>query len=144
MEPIPSLFPPAIDQRNPNKAQWAWSLDTKQGQQAGYLLAVDARDAVSRMLVSTDSSGRFLGEVHAVPPGLIQEVPANASTQFTGTFEGGTLVVQKVVCPDTLGQLEDIQGCGSSSVVGPDEEGFFDCNACGLFFKFPLTEEVRT
>ena len=40
-----------------------------------------------------------------------------------------------VRCPDTQEAGSDIVGCGSSNVSGPDDEGFYDCGECGLFFK---------
>lgn len=40
------------------------------------------------------------------------------------------------VCPNwPSDQDEDIQGCGSRNVIGPDKEGLYDCLDCGLFFR---------
>jgi len=32
-----------------------------------------------------------------------------------------------------------LQGCGSSRVAGPDEEGLYDCLDCGLWFEPTIT-----
>lgn len=38
-------------------------------------------------------------------------------------------------CPDTARYTEDLVGCGSFNVSGPDNEGIYDCHDCGLFFN---------
>ena len=38
-------------------------------------------------------------------------------------------------CPLRRRWPGDITGCGSLNIVGPDDEGFYDCPDCGLFFK---------
>ena len=40
-----------------------------------------------------------------------------------------------ITCPTTTRHPNDIVGCGSSNVTGPDSEGFHDCLDCGMFFK---------
>lgn len=44
----------------------------------------------------------------------------------------------KVTCPAHARSADDIVGCGSTNVSGPDKEGLYDCHDCGLFFN-PLT-----
>lgn len=37
---------------------------------------------------------------------------------------------------------DDILGCGSTHIGGPDREGFYDCGDCGIWFRDPeVTEE---
>ena len=38
-------------------------------------------------------------------------------------------------CPTVPRWQNDIVGCGSANIGEPDDEGFFDCLNCGLFFK---------
>jgi len=40
-----------------------------------------------------------------------------------------------VICPTEPRRPGDISGCGSSDVSPADEEGFHDCQNCGMFFK---------
>lgn len=46
-----------------------------------------------------------------------------------------------ITCPTNLQEAvtpaDDIVGCGSSDVVGPDDEGFYDCRQCGIWFSMP-------
>jgi hypothetical protein len=46
-------------------------------------------------------------------------------------------------CPTALvapaGTKHTIVGCGSSNIVGPDEEGLYDCLDCGIWWN-PLGE----
>lgn len=47
-------------------------------------------------------------------------------------------------CPaGVYNNYEDIRGCGSYNVDGPDDEGFYDCRDCGLCFQpgGPIKEE---
>jgi hypothetical protein len=38
-----------------------------------------------------------------------------------------------VTCPPP-GDVHPIQGCGSANIEGPDDEGFYDCLDCGIWF----------
>lgn len=44
-----------------------------------------------------------------------------------------------ITCPASLytddGEPHTIIGCGSTDVVGPDDEGFYDCRNCGMWFR---------
>ena len=48
------------------------------------------------------------------------------------------LLITIVTCPTEArqqdGTLHTIIGCGSSNVTGPDDEGIYDCDDCGVFF----------
>jgi hypothetical protein len=37
-------------------------------------------------------------------------------------------------CPANARHPGDIVGCGSANLVGPDDEGFYDCLDCGIWF----------
>lgn len=39
-----------------------------------------------------------------------------------------------LTCPSSPRYPGDLEGCGSSRLVGPDDEGLYDCLECGLFF----------
>lgn len=45
---------------------------------------------------------------------------------------------EAVTCPtdplQTNGEPHTVIGCGSGEVAGPDDEGLYDCLACGMFF----------
>jgi hypothetical protein len=41
----------------------------------------------------------------------------------------------EVRCPTSVRYPDDLVGCGSTDVAGPDEEGLYDCRNCGLFFR---------
>ncbi len=38
----------------------------------------------------------------------------------------------RVHCPPPDGH--EIEGCGSANVTGPDNEGLYDCDDCGIWF----------
>lgn len=38
-------------------------------------------------------------------------------------------------CPISHDPDDDLSGCGSTNVIGPDDEGLYDCCDCGLFFR---------
>jgi hypothetical protein len=40
-----------------------------------------------------------------------------------------------VTCPKDARYEGDLEGCGHTFTQEPDEEGFFDCPECGLFFN---------
>ena len=44
-----------------------------------------------------------------------------------------TLDGEKVRCPSP-GDGRGLEGCGSFNVTGPDEEGLYECDDCGLWF----------
>jgi len=41
----------------------------------------------------------------------------------------------EIKCPTNERHPGDLVGCGSTNVIGPDEEGLCDCMDCGLFFE---------
>jgi len=61
---------------------------------------------------------------------------------------------RKIHCPTKARFKGDLVGCGSTNVVGPDEEGLYDCCNCGLFFtkraaashvkRAPISECIRS
>ena len=40
-----------------------------------------------------------------------------------------------VTCPTAARFSGDLVGCGSAKLAGPDDEGFYDCLNCGLWFR---------
>ena len=40
-------------------------------------------------------------------------------------------------CPQGSRYKGDAVGCGSLNVYGPDDDGYYDCLDCGLFFRDP-------
>jgi hypothetical protein len=46
-------------------------------------------------------------------------------------------------CPTNLRFEGDLVGCGSTNIVGPDEEELFDCCECGLWFTKAAAEAVE-
>ena len=40
------------------------------------------------------------------------------------------------------GDRHSIIGCGSTNIIGPDDEGLYDCLACGIWFD-PQREATR-
>lgn len=49
---------------------------------------------------------------------------------------------QQLRCPSTPRYAGDLVGCGSSNISGPDQEGFYDCRDCGLFFTAQATKPI--
>ncbi|KVV40959.1 hypothetical protein WT27_13635 [Burkholderia territorii] len=54
----------------------------------------------------------------------------------------GTPASTKITCPNLARHAGDIVGCGSTNVSSADEEGFHDCENCGLFFKSNTIETI--
>ncbi|WP_157639882.1 hypothetical protein [Burkholderia ubonensis] len=118
------------------KAHWLWELTGSKGERHGYVQAIDPRDAVSRAFTSNTESGRLLGdELGPSTFDILHDAPGNFDSEFAGTGDGFTIRVKRVSCPTTARHSQDIVGCGSANVNGPDEEGLFDCSECGLFFN---------
>ena len=46
-------------------------------------------------------------------------------------------------CPTVARWEGDLIGCGGANLTGEDDEGFFDCLDCGLFFKRDAALEAR-
>jgi uncharacterized Zn-finger protein len=57
---------------------------------------------------------------------------------------GGTVEMAVVSCPNDKRAPGDIVGCGRTFVQVPDDEGFFDCPFCGLFFDNVRSHEPVT
>lgn len=53
------------------------------------------------------------------------------------------VAIAPVRCPTSPwtpeGEHHTIIGCGSSDIVGPDDEGLYDCRSCGMWWN-PLSE----
>lgn len=43
-------------------------------------------------------------------------------------------------CPPAPRFAGDLAGCGSTNLVGPDDEGIYDCLDCGLWFTADAAE----
>lgn len=47
-------------------------------------------------------------------------------------------VIEGIACPasrlSATGFAYEVVGCGSTNVSGPDSEGLYDCNDCGMWF----------
>ena len=43
--------------------------------------------------------------------------------------------IETVTCPDQPRYEGDLVGCGATFDQKPDDEGWFDCPHCGLFFS---------
>jgi hypothetical protein len=41
---------------------------------------------------------------------------------------------RKLRCPTTSRGPDDLVGCGSTNIQGPDTDGTYDCLDCGLWF----------
>lgn len=53
--------------------------------------------------------------------------------------------IETVTCPDQPRYEGDLVGCGAAFDQKPDDEGWFDCPQCGLFFnKEGLTKPKPT
>lgn len=117
------------------KTYWVWMLVNATGKEHGYVQAVDPRDALARALTSQTSAGQMLGEQYQIPVAVLDAAPANLDTRYTLTTESLTLQVLKVTCPAEPRHPDDVVGCGSEHVCGPDAEGLFDCGHCGVFFN---------
>jgi hypothetical protein len=52
--------------------------------------------------------------------------------------------MHRMKCPTTPRFEGDLVGCGSTQLDGPDEEGFYDCLECGLFFTKEASDEPNT
>lgn len=117
------------------KARWLWQLTGSHAPMHGYVEAYYPRDALSRALTSKTATGRLLGEEKSIPIDVLYGAPGNADISYEVTDEEFSLRVSKVVCPTKTRHANDVIGCGSTSVSGPDEEGLFDCQDCGIFFQ---------
>ncbi|HDR9103663.1 hypothetical protein [Paraburkholderia sp. A3RO-2L] len=118
------------------KTTWLWVLTGRKGERHGYVTAVDPRDAVSRALTSDVAPGRLLGETLGETGfDVLHDAPGNGDSKFTGNGAGFALSVKRVACPEHIRGTEHVDGCGSTNVSGPDEEGFFDCRECGARFN---------
>ena len=52
--------------------------------------------------------------------------------------------MSEVACPTEDAAHLALPGCGSANVVGPDDEGLYDCVECGLWFKDERSRDART
>lgn len=121
------------------KSHWLWQLTGDHKPLHGYVQAFFPADALSRALTSETSTGRLLGEAYNIPVEVLHGAPGNADTSYEVAGDGFKMLVRKVVCPSECRHEDDVVGCGSANVSGPDEEGLFDCLDCGLFFRPELT-----
>jgi hypothetical protein len=118
------------------KGKWLWELTGSKGERHGYVTAVDPRDAVSRALTTETTPGRLLGnELGPSFLDVLSVAPGNFDSEFTGNGDGFTLSVKRVACRTSVRGADEVVGCGSTNVSGPDEEGMYDCCECGVFFN---------
>ncbi len=59
------------------KHPWCWTLHINALTVQGRLLAVDARDALSRAMTTIEPDGKFIGETYDIPADVILEAPGN-------------------------------------------------------------------
>lgn len=123
------------------KAHWAWWYTGPKGIKEGHVEAVDPRDAFSRALTSKTESGQLFGEERGISIDFLHDIPANDSVQYAKAGENFVMEVKKITCPSHSRHADDVVGCGSSHLSGPDEEGLFDCCDCGMFFN-PMPQTV--
>ena len=50
----------------------------------------------------------------------------------------------KLCCPTKDPNKTGLAGCGSKNIIGPDDEGLYDCLNCGLWFNRSEAEKVKT
>lgn len=85
---------------------------------------------------------------------LLQEIAGetNIVCQYDGDTASGRRfratydVIEEIErsCPKVARHAGDIVGCGSINVTSADEEGFYDCKDCGLFFKGSAIDAIAT
>lgn len=126
------------------KISWFWQLLSGQSLIDGFIEASTLRDAVSRVITHEIEPGVLVGNKFKIPPRVLHEATADLDMQYEASGEGFTIRIRKIVCPTEKRHPEDIVGCGSSDVSGPDEEGLYDCHACGMFFDPRTAYDTET
>ena len=53
------------------------------------------------------------------------------------------MTADEIRCPSNRRHADDLVGCGSADVAGPDDEGIYDCLGCGLWFTPDAADVVE-
>lgn len=78
-----------------NKAFWTWKFEGRKGRLKGRVLAMDPRDALSRMLTAETPAGRLFGDEHGIPVDVLIAAPGNADTTLEVAGDGFVIQLQK-------------------------------------------------
>lgn len=81
---------------NPNASWWRWTFINRHVQLHGQVLAVDPRDALSRVLTSSTATGNLFGIEHEIPISVLDDAPANGNKQLELTVGNIKIYLQKL------------------------------------------------
>lgn len=74
---------------------WEYIIVAALTQSAGTVMAVDARDALSRTLTTKNSEGVMYGSALGISADVLHDAPANATEEYELVIAGGVLKVRK-------------------------------------------------
>lgn len=88
-------------------ALWEYIIVSGVTQAAGSMLAIDARDALSRTLTTNNSEGVMYGSALGISPDVLHDAPANATEVYELAIPGGMLKVRKLDIDQRLARMVD-------------------------------------
>lgn len=95
---------PAVTDLGP--ALWEYLIVSGLTQSAGTVLAVDARDALSRTLTTNNSEGVMYGSALGISPDVLHDAPANAAEEYELAIPaGGMFKVRKLSTDQSLARM---------------------------------------
>lgn len=92
---VPTTITNAATESGPSP--WEYIIVAAQMQSAGKVMAVDARDALSRTLTTNNSEGVMYGSALGISADVLHDAPANAAEEYELEIpSGGLLKVRKM------------------------------------------------